>query len=244
MPKYLLQKTKQELFDNHQLTVDNFKELIIKISILYLNNDIKEREYKALLDWLLYCSINKLISLFPNNASISNIVNCINNGDLSNININMQNYNKYREITRVILKHLTHFISYRLYEKYQNKCGPITIMVNCFNTYKTLKKQIIQYIHNSLELKYINNINVNNESIVIDDIRRLFIDAFNNLNMMDEWRHYANKVFTGNYRVISDLAPLLREIAPLNKQEVAMKNAICKLKSDFFLEKLFDHINY
>ncbi len=171
MPKYLLQKTKQELFDNPQLTVNNFKKLIRSIRRLYRSHDIEEQEYKSLLNWLLYCSINKLISSFPNNARINDVVNCINNGDLSNININMQNYNKDREITRVILKELTHFISYRTYKENQNTCGSITIMVHGLNACNALKKRIIQYIQNSLRVKYNNNIN--NESIVIDNIRQL-----------------------------------------------------------------------
>lgn len=62
--------------------------------------------------------------------------------------------------------------------------------------------------------------------------------------MTDELYYYANIVFTGNYRMIADLEPVIRNINPVNKMELKMKNIICKSQSDFFLEKLFEHINY
>ena len=190
MPKCLLQKTNQELFNNPEITIDDFTDLLMHLRCLF-PYDITLQERKSVLKWLLYCSINKLISFFPNDLNINNLQNFINNKNINNTNINVQEYYKYCAITYNILEHLIYCISGEMYDSNMTTNNPIRIIKICFHNTSELCNIIKNYVIECLQKKYkTHEVPKINEEIALKAIISAFRVSFGYI-----WRHIITQVW-------------------------------------------------
>lgn len=118
---YLLRKLNNDMFHNKDFTSNMITNVIKNIQ----KNTIKTPQtYRLILKWLLYCSINKVISCFPqeeinNISSDDNAIEFVylhvlnRNPNLSKIfnTAELADYNKYIKITNIILNYIIQSLS-------------------------------------------------------------------------------------------------------------------------------------
>ena len=251
MPKCLLQKTNQELFNNPEITIDDFTDLLMHLRCLF-PYDITLQEHKSVLKWLLYCSISKLISLFPNDLNINDLQNFINNKNINNININVQEYYKYCEITLNILQFLTHCISGEIYDSNMTTNNPIRIIKICFYNTSKLCNIIKNYIIECLQKKYnTHEIPKINEDIVLEAIISAFRVSFACVMksiMTQVWQNSTMRFFANSELYFGfknkDFKDMIKnkKIPTMNDIQKEKLEQMLNIKSKYIIEKIFYNI--